>query len=83
MENIEEAPWLGQVEKAQGGDLSILWMEGSYTSTWKVTTIRKGKKIFKWRDTVSIKTVILNGIRLTENNELTKELVALLCTIDV
>ena len=40
-ESLEDAPWLGQVEKAQGGDLSILWMEGSYSSAWKVATIQK------------------------------------------
>ena len=75
-ESLGDTPWLGQVEKAQGGDLSILWMEGSYSSAWKVATIRKGKKTLKWRDTVSVKTVILSGITLTENDELTKELVS-------
>ena len=53
-------------------------MEGSYNTSWKAATIRKRKNTVQWRDTVSAETVILSGISLTENNELTKDVVALI-----
>ena len=77
-ETLEEAPWLGKVERIDGGNLSIVWMEGSYTSSWKPATIRKQKKIVEWRDTVPVETVILSDITLTENDELTKDSVRLI-----
>ena len=43
-ETLEEAPWLAQVTKVEGRNLSIIWMEGSYTSSWKVATVRQGSK---------------------------------------
>ena len=77
-ETLEEAPWLGKVERIEGGTISIVWMEGSYTSSWKPATICKRKKIVEWRDTVSVETVILSDITLTESSELTKDSVRLI-----
>ena len=75
-ETLEEAPWLAQVTKVEGRNLSIIWMEGSYTSLWKVATVRQGSKTLEWRDRVSVKTVVLSGISLTENKKLTTDLVS-------
>ena len=77
-ETLEDAPWLGQVESVEGEELTILWMEGSYSSPWKVATICKGSKTLPWRDTVSVNTIILSGIYLTENSELTDDIVVLI-----
>ena len=41
-------------------------------------TIHKRKQIVERRDEVPVETVILSGITLTENNELTKDLVRLI-----
>lgn len=75
-ETLEEAPWLAQVTKTEGRNLSIIWMEGSYTSSWKVATVRQGKRTVEWRDRVSVNTVVLSGISLTVNNKLTTDLVS-------
>ena len=75
-ETLEGAPWLGQVESVEGEELTILWMEGSYSSPWKVATICKGSKTLPWRDMVSVNTIIL--IYLTENSELTDDIVVLI-----
>ena len=75
---LEDAPWLGQVESVEGEELTILWMEGSYSSPWKVATICKGSKTLPWRDTVSVNTIMLSGIYLTENSELTDDIVVLI-----
>ena len=77
-ETLKEAPWLGKVERIEGKNLSIVWIEGSYNSSWKPATICKRKKIVEWRDTVPVETVILSDITLTENNELTKDSVRLI-----
>ena len=73
-----EVPWLGKVDGVEGGNLLIVWMEGSYSSSWKPATIHQRKKFGELRDTVPVETVILSGITLTENNRLTKDSVRLI-----
>ena len=46
-ETLAEAPWLAQVTKVEGRNLSIIWMEGSYTS-WEGGYIPYAKEVKLW-----------------------------------
>ena len=77
-ETLAEAPWLARVEEVKENDLLIVWMEGSYNKSWKPATIRKGRRIVEWNDTVPIHTVILSGFTLNANNRLAKDVIRLI-----
>ena len=77
-ESIDEAPWLGRVKEVKGSNLLIVWMEGSYNSSWRCAKIRKGRKSVEWNDTIPSKTVILSGFTLNKDNRLEKSVVELI-----
>ena len=33
-------PWIAEVKNVQDDDVTVIWYEGSYTTTWKPTKVR-------------------------------------------
>ena len=66
-------PSIAKCTKINGGWVDIIWMRGSYTSCWKPWTIRKGKKMVEWEDSIPIESIFLYDFDLTPNGHLRKQ----------
>ena len=45
-----DAPGIAKVVDVYDHEVGIVWMEGSYSSQWKVAKVKNGKKVMDWND---------------------------------
>ena len=65
-------PWIAEVKNVQDDDVTVIWYEGSYTTTWKPAKIRNGRHMEDWVTTVSKSSIILYDFKLTSTGRLRK-----------
>ena len=76
--NCDLEPLLGKVISINGEEVTIVWLEGHYNSSWRtskqVDPANKRKKI-DWTDTIPLNSIILYDFKLTSTNHLRKNTV--------
>lgn len=77
-ETREEAPWLARVKEVEGDIVTLVWLEGGYTTKWKTARMKVGRRMVDWEDTVSRRSIILSGFRLNKNSKLDANIVKLI-----
>ena len=77
-ETPEEAPWLARVKEVEGDIVTLVWLEGGYTTKWKTARMKVGRRMVDWEDTVSRRSVTLSGFRLNNNSKLDANIVKLI-----
>ena len=74
-ENSDNQPLLGQVLEIMETEVKIVWLEGDYSSSWKIAKYidpnNKRKKV-EWTDVVTKQAIILFNFQLTTTNHLRK-----------
>lgn len=70
-----DAPWIAKVVDVFDHEVGIVWMEGSYSSQWKVAKVKNGKKVVDWKDKVSRESIVLCGFDFTPSSRLKKKTV--------
>jgi hypothetical protein len=70
MSEYKEKPQIGNVKSVSENTLEIEWYNGSWTTTWKVHKIRKGRELVVWKEEVPKSSVVLFDFSLTPNNKL-------------
>ena len=53
------------LERDESGLLTIKWMDGTWTSRWKIYLYYEGRKKVPWIERIDSKQVIMEGIKLT------------------
>ena len=59
-----DAPGIAKVVDVYDHEVGIVWIEGSYSSQWKVAKVKNGKKVMDWNDKVSRESIVLCGLNL-------------------
>ena len=72
VENCHLRPLIARVLSVTDMELEVVWLEGSYSRTWKVAKKKEGRAFIDWTDTVPITSVILYDFELTKGNRLRK-----------
>ena len=72
VENCHLHPLIARVLSVTDMELEVVWLEGSYSRTWKVAKKKEGRAFIDWTDTVPITSVILYDFELTKGNRLRK-----------
>ena len=75
-ENYAREPVIGRCLKIFEDSIHVVWLEGSYSSTWKTWKVRDEKnrrKIIDWTDDIPKLSVILFGFTLTATEHLRKK----------
>ena len=69
-------PWIGECKEMQGDDVTVLWYEGTYSSTWKPAKVRNGRHLEDWVATIPRSSIVLYDFKLTSTGRLRKATVA-------
>ena len=75
VENCDQEPLLGKVIKIMDEEIQIVWLEGDYSSSWRVAKYsdpQNRRKKIEWTDTVPKASVLLFDFELTATNHLRK-----------
>ena len=73
IENCHLCPLMARILSVTDKELEVVWLEGSYSRTWKVAKKKEeGCAFVDWTDTVPITSVILYDFELTKENRLRK-----------
>ena len=74
-ENYAREPVIGLCTQVLDTTIDVVWMEGTYTSSWKHWKVRDEKnkrKVVNWTDQIPKMSVILFGFTLTTTKHLRK-----------
>ena len=64
VENCNLRPLITQVLELNTDTVDIVWLEGSYTKSWKVAK-KEGRTFVDWAGTVPKSSIMLFGFQLT------------------
>ena len=71
-ESPEDAPWIARVTGVQADTVEVVWMEGTYSKSWKVAKHVMNGKLVEWTDCIEKCTIILYDFKLTKAGRLRK-----------
>ena len=72
VENCNLRPMITHLLEVSTDTVDIVWLEGSYTKSWKVAKKKEGCTFVDWADTVPKSSIILFDFQLTKTNRLRK-----------
>ena len=75
VENCDDELLIGKVLEVFDDDISIVWMQGEYTTTWKTARQidpRNRRKKIDWTDIIPKASVLLFAFEFTSTNRLRK-----------
>ena len=69
-------PKIGKCITAHGVTVRLSWLQGSYSTAWKLWRKRSGRHMVDWEDDVSTSSIILFDFKLTKTHHCIKSTVA-------
>ena len=72
VENCHLQPLIAKVLEVNAETTDVVWLEGNYKKSWKMTKKKEGCTLVDWVDSVLKSSVILFDFQLTETNRLRK-----------
>ena len=72
VENSHLRPLIAKVLEAKAETIDVVWLEGSYSKSWKVAKKKEGRTLVDWIDSVPKSSVILFDFQLTKTERLRK-----------
>lgn len=65
-----ERPMIARVKEVRGEILVVVWLVGSWTTSWSVCKKREGRGYVEWIEEVSKESVVLFDFALTSSGKL-------------
>ena len=67
----DEIPQIGKIVNVEGlpNSITIEWLQGTYSSIWKVCKKREGRALVPWVEEIP-KTAIISSVKLTKGQRL-------------
>ena len=72
VENCHLRPLIAKVLEVNADMVDVVWLEGSYTRSWKVAKRKEGRTLVDWVDSVPKSSILLFDFQLTKTNRLRK-----------
>ena len=72
VENCHLRPLIAKVLEVSADTIDVVWLEGSYTKSWKLAKRKEGHTFVDWADNVPKSSIILFDFQLTKTNRLRK-----------